>query len=239
MPKKQTEFIEGGAVQLARMSFQNELWHDKDKWRVFVYIFSQATHNGHRIGKVDIPRGSYLRSYRKLIEDTYWIENHAHKEYSLSRIKQMTDELIVEGRLSKKETEIATLWSVCNYDKYQNLSNYEHPKSEKSSMGTMPNEDREEGLRTPFEHRLNNNKNGMNDKNVFFEKISSFFKEENISYDEKILRGRLRKVLADFRLEDVEASVNEAVRGWQKTERTGDFLSYWFTVLSRNYQEVA
>ncbi len=226
-------------MQLARMSFQNKLWHEKDKWRVFVYIFSQATHNGQRIGKVDIPRGSYLRSYRKLIEDTYWIENNAHKEYSLSRIKQITDELIAEGRLSKKETEIATLWTVCNYEKYQNLSNYEHPKNEKSLIVTMPNEDGEEELRTPFEHRLNNNKNDKNDENVFFEKISTYLKEENISYNEKILRGRLRKVLVDFRLEDVEASVNEAVRGWQKTERTGDFLSYWFTVLSRNYQEVA
>jgi len=237
MQKQQTEFIEGGAVQLARISFQNRLWHERDKWRVFENIFSQATHNGHRIGKVDIPRGSYLRSYRKLIEDTYWIENNAVKEYSLSRIKQMTDELIMEGRLSKRETEIATLWSVCNYAKYQNLSNYEHLRNEKSSIETMACEDREEELRTPFEHRLNNNKNDKNDTSSY-EKLQEYLRENSIDFNDGTLKGKLKRLLADYEKEDLAASVDEAIDSWKRNNRSGDFLAYWSKVLHNNYQKV-
>ncbi|HAC0003439.1 TPA_asm: hypothetical protein GYW87_05455 [Listeria monocytogenes] len=146
-----------GAFQMSREIFENNIWSDVIKFRLFFYIVGNAvfSENGVMKGGIQIGRGQYLRSFRNLREDLLYYDNNAEKFYSLSTIKEKIDELVREERLEITTTKLGTLFTVRNYALYQDLSNYSGVSSER-----LPN-----SHRTATEQPPNNKKNVKKDKN--------------------------------------------------------------------------
>lgn len=144
-----------GAFQTSREIFENPIWTDIPKFRIFFYIYGNAVFakEGTTVAGMHLKRGQFLRSYRNLREDLAYIENRSVKKYSLAVIKRKIDSLVKENRLKTEESELGTLFTVVNYEIYQGLDNYK-----KENLEQRWNADG-----TELEQGWNNNKN---DKNV-------------------------------------------------------------------------
>lgn len=209
-----------GAFQTDRLIFENKIWKQILKFRLFFFIYGNAvfSESGIDIGEIHLNRGQFLRSYRGLQSDLEYIENHAVKRYSLSQIKNAVDELVKEKRLIFTTTSLGTLFTVCNYEQYQGF--------ERFSTGSI--EQRKNTVRTLLEQRKNNNKkdnNDKKDKNVLntnpLEAAIDDFKE----YRKKIrkpmtdravelLKDKLSKLTPD---DDTKIAIlnQSVVNGWQ------------------------
>jgi hypothetical protein len=149
----------GGAFQTSRDIFNHEIWQDVIKFRLFFFIVGNAvfSQEGLKIGSVLVKRGQYLRSFRNLAEDLKYIDNRQVKEYSVSVISKKINQLVKEERLEIETTELGTLFTVVNYDRYQVLDNYM----------TEP--------RTVREQSENNNKKDKNVKNIYSSEFDQFW----------------------------------------------------------------
>jgi DnaD/phage-associated family protein len=154
-----------GAFIISRNIFENPIWQDIPKFRIFFYILGNAVfaEEGVRKGDIHIKRGQFLASYRKLSNELEYIENNAVRKYSVSMIKRKIDELVKEHRLEIEQTKLGTLFTVVNYDLYQVLENYRENNLEQAwnKVGT----DFEQAwnkVGTDFEQTWNNNKNVNN-----------------------------------------------------------------------------
>ncbi|MBY0122186.1 DnaD domain-containing protein [Bacillus sp. S/N-304-OC-R1] len=111
-----------GWFKLHRELFETDLWHDVSTFRLFLYLISQASHkDGVKTKGIELNRGQYIRSYRKLADDLSYKEGRGYKKYSLSTIKSCVNKLIESERVNVQETEVGTLFTILNYAKYQDL----------------------------------------------------------------------------------------------------------------------
>lgn len=99
--------------------FENSIWQDPAAFRLFIYLIGKAAFKDHKTGEVEIKRGQYLRSYRRVQEDLLYFENHSEKRYSLCTIKRCIETLKRDGRITAEETKLGTLYTVVNYESYQ------------------------------------------------------------------------------------------------------------------------
>ncbi|MFE4523979.1 DnaD domain-containing protein [Cytobacillus firmus] len=136
-----------GWFKLHRELFETDLWHDVSTFRLFLYLISQASHkDGIKIKGIELKRGQYIRSYRKLADDLSYKEGRGYKKYSLSTIKSCVNKLIESERVNVNETEVGTLFTIVNYAKYQELEGHkeESPNTQNGEVRTnvelTPNE---------------------------------------------------------------------------------------------------
>jgi len=146
-----------GAFQTSREIFNNPIWNDVTKFRLFFFIYGQAifSESGYVIGNFHLKRGQYLRSFRNLRDDLQYLENRSVKKYSLSTISKKVGQLVKEGRLKIEDTELGTLFTVVNYASYQGLDNY---KNNSENAERTDRERRENSNETQRERTENNNK---------------------------------------------------------------------------------
>lgn len=147
-----------------RKLFGNELWNNVLEFRLFFWIVGHAVFDpeGLKIGNVKICRGQYLRSYSKLIEDLAFIDNRRILHYSKSQIHRAIKKLILLQNITVSETELGTLFTVVNYDKYQPL------KEENKGIERFTRKQKDEpgtGLGTNLERLENNNNKVIRKKN--------------------------------------------------------------------------
>lgn len=109
----------GGRFLIDRNIFENDIWTDVVKFRLFIYILGKAAFKDTVVCGIEVSRGQYLISYRKLVEDLTYKDGKSLKKYSLATIKRKIDTLIKEQRIEIKETSSGTLFTIKNYDKYQ------------------------------------------------------------------------------------------------------------------------
>lgn len=147
-----------GAFQTSREIFENPIWSDVVKFRIFFYIYGNAVfaNEGTEVAGIHIKRGQFLRSYRNLQKDLSYMEKRAIKMYSLHTIKNKIDQLVKENRIEIETTDYGTLFTVVNYEEYQGFERYTKslPEQQRNGNGTVS------------EQQRNNNKNVKNDKNV-------------------------------------------------------------------------
>ncbi len=167
-----------GAFIISREIFENPIWQDVQKFRIFFYILGQAVFSdeGVRKGNVHIKKGQYLRSYRNLQSDLEYIENRKIKEYPISTISRKVSTLVDEERLKIEDTELGTLFTVVNYESYQMLDNYK-----KNEHGTV-SEQSGNSVGTEQEQNRNNNKNVKNVKNEKENSRKQVYDESSLYY---------------------------------------------------------
>ncbi|OTO24932.1 hypothetical protein [Enterococcus sp. 3C7_DIV0644] len=145
-----------GAFQTSREIFENPIWTDVVKFRIFFYIYGNAVYakEGTDIAGIHLNRGQFLRSYRNLQNDLAYMEKRAFKTYSISTIKDKIDQLVKEKRIKIEVTDYGTLFTVLNYEEYQGFERYSKSLSEQ-----QPNSNR-----TLSEQQPNNNKKEKKEK---------------------------------------------------------------------------
>lgn len=220
----------GGAFQTSREIFNNPIWQDVIKFRLFFYIVGNAvfSEEGVKQGSILIKRGQYLRSYRNLAADLEYLDNKSLKRYSISVIKKKIDQLVMEKRLKIEETELGTLFTVVNYALYQGFDHYK----------TNNREQTENGARTVREQSENNNNNVKKVKKVNY--TSTTTTESPIQLFEKLLcrlsinqMNSLNKWVDDFNGQ--EEILNEAIRiADNKNKRYFGFVEYLLKEWSKN-----
>ncbi len=170
-----------GAFQTSRNIFENPIWSDIPKFRIFFYIYGNAVFSkeGTVTAGMKLKRGQFLRSYRNLQEDLEYVENRSIKKYSLSVIKRKVDSLVEENRLKIEDTELGTLFTVVNYESYQGLDNYKSDNLER----------RKNADGTESERSENNNKNVKNVNNDFSSSTDPEFSEVMTFYQSNLQKG--------------------------------------------------
>jgi len=132
--ERKREFVEGGFYLSPRKKFDSDLWKDIRKERLFDYLVGKANHSDkpQYIGRIAVNKGQYLRSYSKIVEDCCpYKDGRRLITWSKSTVKKLVDDLRAEGRISTEETEFGTLFTVCNYVKYQTVGNYSYESSQR------------------------------------------------------------------------------------------------------------
>lgn len=154
-----------GAFQTSREIFENPIWQDIPKFRIFFYIVGNAVYaeEGRVISGVHVKRGQFLRAYRNLANDLEYIENRSVKKYSLSVISRKVEQLVKEERLKIEDTELGTLFTVVNYALYQGFDHYK--KTTWNSVGTDL-ERSENGNGKQLEQGWNNNNKDNKDISI-------------------------------------------------------------------------
>jgi len=152
--------------KLYRKIFDNGLWSDPIALRLFLWILGHAVYDTKGISylSVNVQRGQYLRSFRYLQEDLAYAHNRQIKKYPLSTISRAVDKLIDYQIITKLDTELGTLFTVVNYDKYQPLLSNKTTYDEKilatgKELGTEPE--------TTCEQPANNNKKDNKVKELY------------------------------------------------------------------------
>lgn len=140
-----------GWIKLHREIFDSDIWHDVTTFRLFVFLIGKATyHDGIKVNGMELKKGQYVRSYRKLADDLAYKEGRGFKTYSLSTIKKCVNKLVESERVNVQETEVGTLFTIVNYAKYQDLI-----VEEKESANTLNEELRTNSELTANEVRTN------------------------------------------------------------------------------------
>jgi hypothetical protein len=193
-----------GVFQTDREIFDNPVWKNVLKFRLFFYIYGNAVYleEGIKYSGIHVKRGQLLKSYRKLQEGLEYIENHAVKQYSLSQIKRAIDELVNEGRMSKSDTELGTLFTICNYEEYQGFERFQ-----KDSIEQRKNTDR-----TLLEQMKNNNKKDNKDNKEKNKNIGDFTSDIELQKalkDFSQMRNKLKKPLTDRALKMLWNELNK------------------------------
>ena len=164
-----------GVFQTDRAIFDNPIWKNPAKFRLFFYIYGNAifAKDGISIAGIHLARGQLLKSYRTLADDLEYLENHSLKKYSISHIKKLVDELIVEKRLEVEVSQLGTVFTVLNYEQYQGFERFTKDNREQS-------ENTERTLKERSENNNNNVKKDKKDKNVESIYSASQFKPPTI-----------------------------------------------------------
>lgn len=152
-----------GSFQTSREIFENPIWTDVIKFRIFFYIYGNAVFakEGTRVGDIHLKRGQYLRSYRNLQNDLAYIEKRHQKVYSLHTIKSKIENLVKEKRIEIESTDYGTLFTVLNYEEYQGFERYTN-RSTATDTAT--------DTATETEQQRNNNKNVNKDNSIMSSK---------------------------------------------------------------------
>lgn len=150
-----------GAFLMAREIFGHEIWQDVAKFRIFFYIVGNAVYSEQGVSKggIQIRRGQYLRSYRKIREDLFYIEKNAEKYYSLHTIKSKIDELVEEEALLTEETKLGTLFTVVNYQHYQGFESYKKGEIQEVRNGNGTATEQQTNSNGTATEQQRNNKN--------------------------------------------------------------------------------
>src|SRR5690625_4632350 len=115
----------GGWFKINREMFESDIWADVTTFRLFILLIGKASHeDGYRHRGMILNKGQWVRSYRKLADDLSYKEGRGFKKYSLNTIKRCVQKLVESERIVTEETELGTLFTVVNYQDYQNDSKH-------------------------------------------------------------------------------------------------------------------
>ncbi|MET3700161.1 hypothetical protein SAMN05877753_1225 [Bacillus oleivorans] len=164
-----------GWIKLHRKVFDSELWNDVTTFRLFAYLLLKATHkDGHRINGLELKRGQWVRSYRKLAQDLAYKEGRGLKEYSIKTISKCVNKLVKSGTISIQETEQGTLFTILNYSIYQDETEFEE-----ETGNATGNEEGTNGKRSGNKNKnVKNGKNVKNNKKHIYAEFVSMLPEE-------------------------------------------------------------
>lgn len=124
---------------------------------IWSYILREANSKDNKYNGFEIKRGQLFRSYQDIREGTKWFIGWRKMMYNENHTKKAMKFLRDTLRITTTKELGGVLITVCNYDYYQDPSNYE-----RTTNNTL-----ERTIAEPLQnhHTPDNNKNDNNDKN--------------------------------------------------------------------------
>jgi len=152
--------VKGNFFQVNRKIFDSDIWFNIVELRLFLFLIGNAKYDIEQNNKygIAIKRGQFLRSLRNLQSDLQYKENHQIKNYGINTIKRAIDNLIKKNRIKIDHTELGTLFTIVNYDKYQLITNNENSNLAqwRNSGGTVAEQWRNNTNKENKENKENN-----------------------------------------------------------------------------------
>ena len=137
---------------MSRCLFDKPIWQNVLQFRLFFYLVAHAVYNpqGVKVGEILVKRGQVLKSYRTLQNELAYKENNAIKTYSLAALKRAVACLCTAQRLTVNITELGTLFTIVNYEQYQDLTQYKKKGTRNgawNSSGTAAEQQRNNNIK--------------------------------------------------------------------------------------------
>ncbi len=163
-----------GAFQLSRSLFTSDIWEMPPTYlKIFIYIIGKANHERKRYRGFTVERGQYFCHSGELLDQLRYYIGCCRKNASDSTAKRVLKYLRDTNRITTAKKPRGILITVINYDKYQNLTNYERTKEH-------TNEDSKDRLKEN-QQRPSINKNENNENN------EKNYKNTNVRFETKAL----------------------------------------------------
>ena len=108
-----------GRILLDRSIVEGILWRQPRKLRFWIYLLMSAKFRDTRIGGVEVKRGQWLRSVRKMSEDLETDEGSIPIGTIHRWLKDFAGK---ERRITTEPTRFGLLITILNYEKYQNFN---------------------------------------------------------------------------------------------------------------------
>jgi DNA-binding transcriptional regulator YhcF (GntR family) len=99
-----------GAIALYRSLLDWEWYKEANAFRVFIHCLIKANWKNKKVKGVDLKRGQFITSYRKISEEL---------DLSIQNIRTVFSQLESTGEIKKMVTSKYTVVTVCKYDDYQ------------------------------------------------------------------------------------------------------------------------
>ena len=112
--------IENGAIILARVIRESDIWNDKPAWwfKTWVYILTQVNHKDDKRFK----RGSGFFTMNKMYEQCFLQNDHV----KYRTIDNVIRYLKSNDMITTQKTTRGMFITVCNYELYQDLKIYKN-----------------------------------------------------------------------------------------------------------------
>ncbi len=152
--------IPGGYIMVARELLESPIWErDPHYGRLWVYLMLKARWSDTPVTRegVTTNRGQLLKSLRTIRRECRYRENQAWREWSLSKIHRMIAWMEGEGMIHTKTTHLGTLFSLRNFNKYQDADRYSRHLGTDLGTGSERQEEGEEGVFERRSHRGSEN----------------------------------------------------------------------------------
>ncbi|PKR79412.1 hypothetical protein CEY16_05535 [Halalkalibacillus sediminis] len=180
-----------------------------------------------KVRNMELKRGQYIRSYSKLQEDLEYREGRGYKKVAKSTIKRSVSKLIQNNIVEIRETELGTLFTILNYQKYQGFegdSKKEHGTERDTNLERSPNEP---GTKLEPEEELKKEKN---EKNISTTTDATKFYQENFGGVSpriaELMLSWIDDMGDDLVIEAMDRAVKRNKKSWGYAEK---ILKDWFS----------
>ncbi|HWL13690.1 MAG TPA: conserved phage C-terminal domain-containing protein [Ureibacillus sp.] len=126
-----------GWIKIHRKIVEHEIWNDVTTFRLFMLLLLKAAYQDFNYKGIELKKGEFIRSYSKLAEDLAYKEGRGHKTVSKNTVFKSIKKLIDNGMVTVRETELGTLFTVVNYEEYQQFDEFKSVNGERLTERTV------------------------------------------------------------------------------------------------------
>ena len=180
-----------GAFQVSRSVFDSDIWQRPPEYtKIFIYLIGSANHAPNKYRGYRIERGQHFCTYAELSEQLSYYKGYVKISPDEAKAKRIMKYLRDEGMIITTKKPRGVLVSIVNYDKYQDLKNYERTKERSNEHPPKKPITNQDGLSINKNEKKENNEKIPNDLR---EKILKGLKQSGVSNPESYLIALERK----------------------------------------------
>jgi hypothetical protein len=176
--------IKGGFILQPRQLYQSVISdyppHVREIW---LYLLRNANWKDHKAGDKVIKRGQLFTSYNQIINDLSWYVGYRKESYKRHHCETAMKLLTKENMVTTTKTTRGMIVTVCKYDYYQNINNYETDNGTENGSDNEPTmkphykETKEERKERKKKEENSELKNSVAQKVDFVDLVIEKFKE--------------------------------------------------------------
>lgn len=213
----QKDNVQGGAFVLSRSIFDSDIWFMPPHYlKIWVWLVGKATHK-EKPGK-RLKRGQCLVTIPETIEATKWKVGYRHEKLTKKQVWGVYEWLREENMIVTTKVTRGMIVTICNYDFYQDLSNYEG-----NNEGTMKGIRREQQGNT----KDKNDKNERMQENIYT-RVFEFWNEQKITIHKTYPppsngRTTLKTAINNLlRAKETEDTIKQTILNYNKIVKSKD-----------------
>lgn len=136
-PSSLSCYIECGYFLIPRRIFSFPIWREDPRLlKLYIYLLGKARHNHYpkEYNRLKINRGEHVTSISTIAEDNKCKGQDGRlKKWSKSTVSRLLEKLDKSGLIKKIDDTFGMHISVCKYETYQNINNYQAKSSADSN----------------------------------------------------------------------------------------------------------